>query len=1004
MKHASLNHAYRLVWSDVHNAFVAVVEFARSQGKRGRALTLLCSALLLAGGVQAAPGVNELPTGGQVVAGAATIGTSGNRMEITQSTSRAAIDWNTFNIGSAAQVHFQQPTGGATLNRVLDSNASQIYGKLTSTGQVFLVNPNGVLFAPGAQVDVGGLIASTRNISNTDFMAGYYTFEGNSSGLIINEGNITVGAGGTVALIAAQITNTGHIDAPQGNVLMGAGDKVTLDLGGPLKIVVEQGAVDALIEQGGAIKADGGLVYLTAKAASELSASVINHTGITEASSLTNKGGVIMLEGDRIELADGSRLAATGATGGGEVYVGGGWQGSGPLRQATTVTMARGATVDVSATDLGDGGTAVLWSDVNKTDSWTRAYGTLLAQGGARGGNGGRIETSGHGLDVEGAVVSAAAGSETGTGGLWLLDPSDSVITQAVANTWATALSGGTSVTNEVTGNITTSGTVNMTVMSNDDRSRAATLTLKATGYIALVNASSIGTNSSAAANANPFTINTKGLNKLDMVINPGSAGGAGGFWLPVGSSIKTNGGNITIGGGANAASAAVGVDTPSYEGNALFRGVTINGTLDAAYGLIKGGQIVIKGKGAPSAAAARGVSIAGTVSGGSISIEGTGDGSAAGIALGDGALGAGAITGMRNFSFDGSNNVTLTGTPGTGPAIALNQATSKIHSENNLIVNVTGSLLATGIFDIRGNSTFNMAGYDLNLTNFDNSLGRLFAPNSGNVTVVSRGGINLDTITSTGTIDISTESGSINVLGVVSTSNASSNAVILNAGKGWAPGYEVTGTNSYIKIFPSDPSSNITGGAIRMGSGGRALLYTGSVLFGDGISDLVGSGSGRFRYNSDESVSNFSEPLGNSGVYAIYREQPTITITANSVEKTYDGLAYIGNNGVASLIPWEFKNGDPTSILHGTLAYGGISQGAVEVGSYAITPSGYTNNLGYAIKFVPGTLTIKPVTPTPQPSMPTPSAEQQSTAESQDESQAEIQFQDLSSMPRFCS
>lgn len=316
MKHASLNHAYRLVWSDVHNAFVAVVEFARSQGKRGRALTLLCSALLQAGGVQAAPGVNELPTGGQVVAGAATIGTSGNRMEITQSTSRAAIDWNTFNIGSAAQVHFQQPTGGATLNRVLDSNASQIYGKLTSTGQVFLVNPNGVLFAPGAQVDVGGLIASTRNISNTDFMAGNYTFEGNSSGLIINEGNITVGAGGTVALIAAQITNTGHIDAPQGNVLMGAGDKVTLDLGGPLKIVVEQGAVDALIEQGGAIKADGGLVYLTAKAASELSASVINHTGITEASSLTDKGGVIMLEGDRIELADGSRLAATGATGG----------------------------------------------------------------------------------------------------------------------------------------------------------------------------------------------------------------------------------------------------------------------------------------------------------------------------------------------------------------------------------------------------------------------------------------------------------------------------------------------------------------------------------------------------------------------------------------------------------------------------------------------------------------------------------------------------------------
>lgn len=300
----SMNRVYRVIWNAATGAWQAVCEIGKSHGKEKSSRSLrravAVAGVVMAGGALAAPAANELPTGGNVVAGAATISTSGSRMDVLQSTQRTAIDWQTFNIGSASHVHFQQPSGGAALNRVLDTNASQIYGKLTSTGQVFLVNPNGVFFAPGAQVDVGGIVASTLGISNADFMAGSYTFAGTSSNAIINQGNIKVGAGGTAAFIAAKITNTGSIEAPGGNVLLGAGSKVTLDMGGPVKLQIENDALETLIENGGAIKADGGVVWLTSQAAANLASSVINNTGVIEAQTLATgeKGEIILFAHD----------------------------------------------------------------------------------------------------------------------------------------------------------------------------------------------------------------------------------------------------------------------------------------------------------------------------------------------------------------------------------------------------------------------------------------------------------------------------------------------------------------------------------------------------------------------------------------------------------------------------------------------------------------------------------------------------------------------------------
>ncbi len=317
MNKIGLNHAYRLVWSDVHQAFIAVAEFARGRGKKSSAVRLLATSLLFSGAIQAA---EVLPSGGNVVAGTGTISQSGSAMTIHQNTGKLAIDWQSFNIGQGNTVNFVQPSASSVaMNRVLGSDVSVIQGALNANGQVFLINPNGVLFTKDAQVNVGGIVASTLNISTADFMAGNYKFEGNSSNAVINQGNITTAPGGTVALIAAKITNTGTLTAEQGNVLLGAGSKVTLDLGGPVRIEVTQGAIDALIEQGGAIKADGGLVYLTAKAAGDLVTTVINHTGITEARTLTTgEKGEIYLMGDMAKgrINVGGTLDASAPNGG----------------------------------------------------------------------------------------------------------------------------------------------------------------------------------------------------------------------------------------------------------------------------------------------------------------------------------------------------------------------------------------------------------------------------------------------------------------------------------------------------------------------------------------------------------------------------------------------------------------------------------------------------------------------------------------------------------------
>lgn len=260
-------------------------------------LLFICPSLILQ-----ASFAGDLPTGGVVVGGSGTITQNTDNMVINQASQNMVVNWNSFSIGQNKTVEFIQPNqNAAALNQVMGHDPSVIQGMLKSNGKVFLVNPNGVIFSPTAQVDVGGLVASALQISIEDFMAGNYNFEGESESAIINQGNIHAANGGTIAFIAAKITNDGSLNAEGGDILLGAGNKVTLDLGGPVKLHVDQAAIDALIVNGGIIKADGGSIYITAKAAGDLSTTVINNTGVIEAQTLaTGKNGEIYLLGDMV--------------------------------------------------------------------------------------------------------------------------------------------------------------------------------------------------------------------------------------------------------------------------------------------------------------------------------------------------------------------------------------------------------------------------------------------------------------------------------------------------------------------------------------------------------------------------------------------------------------------------------------------------------------------------------------------------------------------------------
>lgn len=235
----------------------------------------------------------QIPTGGTVVQGEATIAAQGNSVVVQQASNRAVIDWNSFSIGQGAVTRFAVPNSSAsTLNRVTGNDLSDIQGTLRSNGQVFLINPNGIVFGPQSVVNVGSLVASTLDITNREFsQGGDLRFRGQSQASVTNRGSIR-GVSGDVYMIGADVQNRGSIAAPNGTVgLAGGQDVLLVDSGNPRLIVQPTTASVGTVVNSGEISG----VDVELAAHGNALALAINNTGTVRATGAIRRGGRILL-------------------------------------------------------------------------------------------------------------------------------------------------------------------------------------------------------------------------------------------------------------------------------------------------------------------------------------------------------------------------------------------------------------------------------------------------------------------------------------------------------------------------------------------------------------------------------------------------------------------------------------------------------------------------------------------------------------------------------------
>lgn len=568
-------------------------------------------ALPLAAGAQSIS-ATATPQGGVVVGGSATITQAPASTTIDQTSQRAAINFQSFDVGSAAKVQINQPGANSVeLDRVVGGNLSQINGQINSNGQVVLINQSGVVFGKGAQVNAENVVVSTSNIATSDFMAGHLVFSGapKPGAQIINDGQITARNAGLVGLVAPQVANNGVITAQLGQVVLAGASAFTLDLYGDRLIsldvtravrAVDVGgkAVAALVTNSGLILADGGKITLTAQDADALVTQLINAGGTIRANRAGGQSGDISIQGVGGNISIAGNLLAQGQNGA---------QG-GKIQALTTGTVAVASTAVVDASGDSGGGVIALGTDIARAQAGAAdntapkamdvvvAPKAVLRADALVSGNGGKVTLlSRQKTDFQG-IISVAGGSISGDGGLAEIS-SDNVISLngTVVDAAAHGRSGeilldpatlvvGTGTiaagSSGVTGNVTY-GTDNSTVSYISPTvldGLSGTIVLQASTLISVASAVSIASANSALS-----------------IISAGA--------VSVGSSIYVNGSleidaatGLNIGGGLNASNILLNSGNAGTDINAGVTGGVVSlvsgGTIFQAGGVINAGTL----------------------------------------------------------------------------------------------------------------------------------------------------------------------------------------------------------------------------------------------------------------------------------------------------------------------------------------------------------------------------------------------------------------------------
>jgi filamentous hemagglutinin family protein len=538
-----------------------------NQAAAPRAHRLACAvAIALAFGAQGA--LAQSPSGGSVAQGTANIFTPSSNSTLVQVTSnKAVINWNDFSVGNGNLVQFiQNSASSVALNRVTGGNASTIAGNLTANGQIFLVNPNGVFFTSTASVNVGGLIASTLNIADTDFMAGNYVFTkvgGSPLGQVVNNGSITTSTGGFAALFGEQVTNgaTGVISSPSGKVALGVGEKITVsfDSNQLLSFTVDQKAVanNAYATNNGQLLSDGGSVQMTAGVANALSGAVVNQNGVIRAAGVSTRNGEVILsaDGGDIDVAATSTIEAgalTGATSAASVSIqaqngavtvhdgssisAGGAGGANVLLSGTSLSL--GGNISAQSTEsnafIGMGGNGIALNNAN-----VQASGFMSSFISLSSGTGGITQDAAGQLR---SVTTASASQAAGQGGYAFggvtLDGSGSHVLAGSIEARATGPDAFASASVNSASGAISAGNINV---QTDQGGTGATLSLTAGGNI---NVTGPLSNSADAGPANTLVRAGGSLNVGGNISVQGLSGTGGTATL---ASLVANGGNLVM-------------------------------------------------------------------------------------------------------------------------------------------------------------------------------------------------------------------------------------------------------------------------------------------------------------------------------------------------------------------------------------------------------------------------------------------------------------------------
>lgn len=679
------------------------------------------------------------PGGAQAIAGQASLAASGKNLVVTTQNAAgsnfSAINWQSFNIPAGSSTRFVQPNASSTsINRVVTNNPSAIFGTLSSNGNLVLVNPSGITVGTGAVVDTAGFAASTLPMSNSDALAGRQRFAADAakaSGNMQVQGNI-IARNGDVVLIApnVEVAQTAVVQAPNGAAILAAGQSVDvtgrglegirLAVQAPTDSAVNLGSLqgDAVgifasslkhsgLIQATAVSTEGGRVILHGQ-------DLVEVNGATRAERLDRLGGLFQATADKVGLSGTASVDVSGTNGGGQILIGGDYQGkNSAIPNAQMTFVGAGAQLNASATEQGDGGKVIVWSDRS-----TRVFGDIQARGGRNGGNGGLIETSGkQGLEY---AAKADVSAPKGKGGTLLLDPTSITIiggTRPPSTSTSTTVTGptvtgpiacGTPVpcpasgtTTSVSGNTTTTTTIAVAAFQYTVTTTTSTVTTSQTP----ATAPPVPITFQDAAPTEVFQSDLEGYKSGTNVVLEASS------WIGVvgtfsGASVAlTPDSNLTLR-TRNAPidssfTSGIKLSDSNLGANLEFR---TQGTGSITL------QTGFTGSGAQNANISVGKL---TTAGGAISLTAQGSGSDV-IVLGnlDAGTGANTLKADGNVRFDGSNPMTLTGSSlsvSGGSGVLVN---TSLTNHSGLWVNPAGSLLSiNGSLTMGSGSSLNNAG-----------------------------------------------------------------------------------------------------------------------------------------------------------------------------------------------------------------------------------------------------------------------------------------------------